>query len=91
MAVLTLSLRWTLAPAVRSDCVVATSPLSAEKKRADHPVHCDDAVRHTLHDCMSWICDHRSLCMHKQIITSTGISHSPECPGQCVLHPVECQ
>ena len=39
---LTLSLRWILAPAVRSDCVVATSPLSAERKRADHPVLCDD-------------------------------------------------
>ena len=37
----TLSLRWTLAPASRSDSVVATSPISAEKKRADHPVLCD--------------------------------------------------
>ena len=37
----TLSLRWTLVPALRSDSVVATSPLSAEKKRADHPVLCD--------------------------------------------------
>ena len=34
----TLSVRWALAPAFRRDLVVVTSPLSAEKKRADHPV-----------------------------------------------------
>ena len=34
----TLSLRLVLDPDLRRDLVVATSPLSAEKKRADHPV-----------------------------------------------------
>ena len=34
----TLSFRSALAPAFRRDLVVETSPLSAEKKRADHPV-----------------------------------------------------
>ena len=36
----TLSLRRALAPALRRDNVVATSPLSAEKNRADHCVLC---------------------------------------------------
>ena len=36
----TLSLRWRLAPALSSASVVAESPLSAEKWRADKPVHC---------------------------------------------------
>ena len=38
----TLSFRRALAPALRRDCVVFTSPLSAAKWRADHPVLCDD-------------------------------------------------
>ena len=42
VANITLSLMWGLAPALRSDCVVATCPAPAEKKRADHPVSCGD-------------------------------------------------
>ena len=41
----TLSLMRALAPTLRSNAVVATSPASAEKKRADHPVLCDDGER----------------------------------------------
>ena len=37
---LTLFFRSALAPAVSSDCVVVTSPLSAAKKRAGQPVVC---------------------------------------------------
>ena len=43
----TLSLRRALAPALRRDCVVITSPFSAAKWRADHPVLCDDGGTHT--------------------------------------------
>ena len=41
----TLSLRSALAPALSSNIVVSTSPVSAEKKRADHPVLCDNGER----------------------------------------------
>ena len=42
---LTSSLRSAFAPALSSDCVVATSPASAAKKSAVQPVLCGDGRR----------------------------------------------
>ena len=53
----TLSLRLALAPALRRDSVVLTSPFSAQKKRADHPVLCDGGISiicHTITTDVVW-------------------------------------
>ena len=49
----TLSLRLALAPALRRDSVVLTSPFSAQKKRADHPVLCDGGISIICHTIMT--------------------------------------